>query len=144
MFTKPVSHYYISTDKKLIDFDKVYKFLKNESYWAADVTRERVAVSIENSICFGVYEKGTDRLAGFARVITDSATFAYLCDLFVLPEDRGNGLSKFLVKTIVTHKDFSSVRRILLATKDAQTLYSRFGFVDLDSGSRFMQLQKTK
>ena len=130
--------YYISTDQQLIDFDEVYAFLENESYWAKGITKERLHKAISNSFCFGVYKN--DKQAAFARVVTDKATFAYMCDVFVLQEHRGKSLSKWLIQTIRQHPDLQGIRRWSLATADAHGLYAQFGFVPLTQTDRWMEI----
>lgn len=134
----------ISTDKDLLDIDIIFNFLKNESYWAKDRPREIVEKSIENSLlCFGIYKENIDGTlvqVGFARVVTDLATFAYLCDVFVIPKFRGIGLSKWLMSIITNHPELQSVRRMLLVTFDAHTLYTKYGFKQIDMPGQFMQL----
>lgn len=118
--------YEISTDPARLDVDVIHGFLRT-AYWSPGVAREVVERSIANSIPFGLY--APDRAqAGFARVITDRATFAYLGDVFVLPEHRGRGLGVWLVETVLAHPDLQGLRRFHLATFDAHTLYERFGF----------------
>jgi GNAT superfamily N-acetyltransferase len=124
--------YAISDNPARLDLDLVYDFLSGESYWARGRSRERVERSVENSLAFGVYRDGAQ--VGFARVVTDYATFAWLADVFVLDAERGRGLGVWLVETILSHPDLREVRRWLLATRDAQELYRRFGFTEL-SGS---------
>src|ERR1700739_1664509 len=99
--------YAITNDKSLIDFDKVYHYLEHESYWAKGVTAERLKTAIENSMCFVILKQND--LAGFARVVTDKATFAYLCDVFVLEEHKRLGLSKWLMQTIMKHPDLQGL-----------------------------------
>jgi GNAT superfamily N-acetyltransferase len=130
--------YFISTDQQLIDFDEVYNFLENESYWSRGVTKERLRKAISNSFCFGIYKNG--KQAALARVITDKATFAYICDVFVLQEHRGKGLSKWLIQTIRQHQDLQGVRRWSLATADAHGLYAQYGFVPLTQTDRWMEI----
>lgn len=134
----------ISTDKSLLNLDVIYNFLHNESYWAKERPRNIIEKSIENSLlCFGIYKVYKDGLkeqVGFARVITDMATFAYLCDVFVLPKYRGLGLSKGLMEVITSHPDLKTVRRIMLVTFDAHTLYAKYGFQLIDTPQHFMQL----
>ena len=129
--------YTISTDKTLIDFEAVYQYLSEESYWATGIPAERLKKAISNSLCFGVYKNGVQ--AGFARVVTDQATFAYICDVFILPEYRGFGLSKWLMQTIAEHPDLQGLRRWSLATADAHGLYSQFGFTPLTKPDRWME-----
>ncbi|RYE19106.1 MAG: N-acetyltransferase, partial [Sphingobacteriaceae bacterium] len=111
----------ISTDKSLLDVDVIHHFLDNLSYWGKGVSRNSVATSIQNSLCFGIYQH--QKQVGFARVITDLATFAYLCDVFILPEYRKSGLSKWLLQTIRNHPNLQNLRRWILATADAHGLY---------------------
>jgi GNAT superfamily N-acetyltransferase len=131
------SDYIIDTDKARLDLSLIHQFLSQESYWAQNVPLDIVERSIENSLCFGVYQ-GNNQV-GFARVITDQATFAYLCDVFVLPEHRGKGLSKQLIGTISNWPSLQGLRRWVLATRDAHTLYEQFGFTALDKPEIFMQ-----
>ena len=126
----------ISTDKELLDTEMIYHYLSQESYWAKGVAEETVLTSINNSMCFGVYKDG--RQVGFARVVTDKAVFAYLCDVFILDELRGLGLSKWLLQTILAHGELQGLRRWLLATADAHGLYNQFGFIPLTSTERWM------
>lgn len=121
-------NFMVSTDKSKLDLFVIHAFL-TKSYWATNIPFEIVKKSIENSLCFGVYDNG--KQVGFARIISDYATFAYLADVFVLPENRGNGLSKFLMQTIKTHPELQNLRRWMLATKDAHKLYEKFGFTRL-------------
>ena len=121
--------YAISDEPARLDMDVIYDFLNESSYWARGRSRERVERSVAHSLPFGVYRGG--RQVGFARVVTDYATFAWLADVFVLDSERGRGVGKWLVETVVSHPDLRGVRRWLLATRDAQELYRRFGFGDL-------------
>lgn len=130
--------YTISTDKSLIDFDAVYNYLDKESYWSKDIPAERLKRAIENSLCFGIYKGG--KQAGFARVVTDKATFAYICDVFVLADHRRLGLSKWLMQTIVQHQDLQGLRRWSLATADAHKLYSQFGFTPISKPEGWMEI----
>jgi GNAT superfamily N-acetyltransferase len=128
--------YVISTDKSKIDVEAVHDFLCNRSYWAKGRSLERVKKSIDNSICFGMYDAGENML-GFARVVSDKVVFAYLMDLFIYEEYRGKGLGTKLVKHIVEYPDFQ-VRLWFLGTKDAHGLYEKFGFSGLDHPERYM------
>ena len=116
----------ITTDIARMDVAAIHAYLCNESYWAAGIPLETVRRSMENSLCFGILD-GT-RQAAFARVVTDRATFAYLCDVYVETEYRGRGLGKRLVAAIDAHPDLQGLRRWNLVTRDAHTLYERFGF----------------
>jgi GNAT superfamily N-acetyltransferase len=129
--------YRISTDPSELDLGVIHGYLK-ESYWAAGVPEEVVRRSIENSLCFGVYRDGEQ--VGFARVITDRATFAYLADVFVLEEHRGRELGKWLVEVILSHPDLQGLRRWMLATRDAHDLYRRYGFAGLGRPEIFMEI----
>ncbi len=127
----------ISTDKSRLDVAAIHDFLANSSYWARNVPLATVLKSIENSLCFGVYEG--DRQVGFARVITDYAVFAYLADVFILEAYRGRGLAKRLMACIVSHPELQNLRRWMLATKDAHGLYAQYGFNPLSKPERFME-----
>ena len=128
----------ISTDIERLDIDLVQKFLSNESYWARNRTLEQTRTAIENSICFGVYQG--DRQIGFARVVSDMATFAYLGDVFILDEFRGRGLGKMLMKAVLEYPELQGLRRWVLATRDAHGLYEQFGFAALKFPERWMEL----
>jgi GNAT superfamily N-acetyltransferase len=122
--------YSISTERERLDLDIVHKFLSEEAYWSPGVPRDVVEHSIENSLCFGLYH-GAQQV-GFARVVTDRATTAYLADVFVLSEHRGRGLGVWLVETVFSHPDLQGLRRFLLGTADAHALYERYGFRPAD------------
>ena len=128
--------YQISTDTARVDLSVVHGFL-NSSYWAEGIPLEVVSRSLEHSLCFGLYEG--DAQVGFARVVTDRATFAYLCDVFVVDSHRGGGLGKWLMETVVAHPDLQGLRRWLLATRDAHDLYRHLGFTDLTRPGIFME-----
>ncbi|HTP59923.1 MAG TPA: GNAT family N-acetyltransferase, partial [Spirochaetia bacterium] len=116
--------YSISTDPRRLDLDFIHHFLSTKSYWAQGRPRETVALSMENSICFGLYAPD-GRQAGFARVVTDRATFAWVCDVFVDEAHRGKGLGKRLVRAVVTHPELEAVKWLVLGTRDAHGLYRR-------------------
>ncbi|HEU5414780.1 MAG TPA: GNAT family N-acetyltransferase [Candidatus Angelobacter sp.] len=126
----------ISTDPARIDLVAVHAFLTN-SYWAAGIPLETVERSIRNSLCFGIYQRNCQ--VGFARVITDCATFAYLGDVFLLQEHRGQGLSKWMMECIMAHPELQGLRRWSLLTRDAHGLYRQFGFTELKSPQRWME-----
>jgi len=128
--------YLVSTDKSKIDVETVHHFLSH-SYWAENIPLDIVRKSIENSLCFGIYHQ--KKLVGFARAISDFATFAYLADVFILPEERGKGLSKWLIGIILEHPQLHGLRRFTLATRDAHSLYAQFGFSLFDKPERWMQ-----
>jgi GNAT superfamily N-acetyltransferase len=129
--------YSISTDRARLDLDLIHHYLSNESYWATGRSREVVVRAIENSLPFGIYRD--QELVGFARIVTDYATFAWVADVFVLPEHRGRGLSKWLMEVIIAHPDLQGFRRWVLSTKDAHGLYERFGFIPLHRPERWME-----
>jgi GNAT superfamily N-acetyltransferase len=129
--------YLISTDKSRLDLGVVHDFLST-SYWAVGVPLEVVERSIENSLVFGVY--GGEEQVGFARVVTDYATFAYLADVFVLESHRGRGLGKWLIEAVVSHPDLRGLRRWMLATGDAHELYRKYGFAGLGRPEIFMEI----
>jgi GNAT superfamily N-acetyltransferase len=131
--------YEISTDPARVDVGTVHEFLTN-SYWAKGIPLETVQRSIESSISFGVY-RGQQQV-GFARIISDLATFAYLADVFILPSFRGRRLSRWLMECIVSHPDLQGLRRWMLATKDAHGLYARFGFTPIKTPDSWMEIHR--
>jgi N-acetylglutamate synthase-like GNAT family acetyltransferase len=134
---QPPDGYEISTDRGRLDIEVICGFLRS-SYWAQGIPRSVVEKSIRNSLCFGVY-CGPQQV-GFARVVSDFATIAYIADVFVVPAHRGRGLAKWLTNTIVEHPELQGLRRILLATQDAHGLYAQFGFLPLSNPERFMSI----
>lgn len=134
--------YSITTDKDKMSIDAIHEYL-SRSYWAENVPKNVIAKAVENSLCFAVIahdEEGNESQVGFARLITDMATFAYLADVYVLEEHRGNGLSKMMMEQIVKHPQLQGLRRIMLATRDAHGLYEKYGFTPLTDQTMFMQL----
>jgi len=127
----------ITTDRSRMNLDVIHGYL-TQSYWAAGITREIVERSLDGSLCFALLARGEQ--IGFARAITDAATFAYLSDVFVLPEARGQGLGKWLIEVLLTHPVMAGLRRFVLVTQDAQTLYAQFGFRPLAHPERFMEI----
>ena len=127
----------ISTEKEKLDIDVIHSFLTG-TYWAEGISKDIIRRSIEGSLCFGVFEN--DKQVGFARMITDKATFAYLADVFIIEEYRGRGLSKWLMEVIMSHPDLQGLRRMILATRDAHGLYKQFGFTPLNNVDRWMQI----
>jgi GNAT superfamily N-acetyltransferase len=132
-----IEEFEIDTDKSRLDVDVIHRFLSDESYWAQSRTLEQTKTAIENSLCFAVYHD--DRQIGFARVVSDFATFAYIGDVFILNGFRGRGLSKRLMETIVAHPNLQGLRRWLLATRDAHGLYEQFEFSSLKFPDRWME-----
>jgi GNAT superfamily N-acetyltransferase len=128
----------ISTDRARLDLNVIHGFLTN-SYWAKAIPRETVARSIEHSLCFGVYD-GSGKQVGFARVISDLATYAYVADVFVLESHRGRGLGKALMETIVRHPELLGLRRWNLSTVDAHKLYAQVGFTAPKWPERYMEI----
>jgi GNAT superfamily N-acetyltransferase len=129
--------YFISTDATRLDLAVIHDFLST-SYWAAGVPEDVVRRSVENSLVFGVY-RGEEQV-GFARVVTDYATFAYLADVFVLEAHRGRGLGKWLIEIVLSHPDLRGLRRWMLATGDAHELYRKYGFAELARAETFMEI----
>jgi GNAT superfamily N-acetyltransferase len=149
----------ISTDPKLLDFELIYNFLTT-CYWAQGIPRDVVARSLEHALCFGIYDESGAKspllaksarngapqvrapLVGFARVISDFTTIAYLGDVFVLESHRGRGLSKWMMQCILEHPALQNLRRWILLTRDAHELYRKFGFTALKSPDRYMELHR--
>lgn len=127
----------VSTDPALLDVDAVHAFLTT-SYWAEGIPRDIVERSLRDSLCFGLYQGS--RQVGLARVITDRATFAYLCDVYVLPEMRGRGLGTWLMACVMAHPDLQGLRRFHLVTRDAHELYRPLGFTEIQSPERHMEI----
>lgn len=136
---KLTGEYLFSTDKRKLEINYIHQYLSVESYWAKNIPIEIVKKAIDNSLCFGIYFK--DKQVGFARVITDHATFGYLADVFIDKDYRGKGLSKELMKFIMEHHSVKSFRRFMLATLDAHSLYAQFGFTALKEPNRFMEIK---
>jgi GNAT superfamily N-acetyltransferase len=127
----------ISTDQRRLDTSLIYEFLSNSSYWATGRSREVVERSIANSLNFGVFKDNEQ--VGFARVVTDYATFAWLADVFIIDAYRSRGLGLWLIEVITSHPSLQGFRRWLLATRDAHELYRRFGFNELKEPNRWME-----
>ena len=135
-------NFVITTDPARLDLDMIYEFLTN-CYWAKGIPREVVALSIEHSLCFGIYD-GSGAQVGFARVISDFATIAYLGDVFVLESHRGHGLGKWMMECIMQHPALQNLRRWILLTRDAHGLYRQFGFTPIAAPDRYMELHNPK
>lgn len=133
------NEYDVSADKQRLDIATIHEYLA-QSYWSPGIPRAVIERAIEGSLCFGVFLQG--RQVGFARVVTDKATFAYLADVFILESHRGKGLSKRLMQFIFAHPDLQGLRRLMLATKDAHGLYEKFGFKELSHPAHFMELHR--
>jgi len=132
--------YSISHDPARLDLGRVHAFLAQESYWAKDIPRALVEKTVQHSMTWGIYHESGQ--VGFARVITDRATFAYLCDVFIDASHRGIGLSKALVAEIMAHPDLQGLRRWMLVTADAHTLYEQFGFTAPPYPERYMEIHR--
>ena len=129
--------YEISDAPARLDLDVIHGFL-TAAYWSPGISRDVVARAIDNSLCFGLYRDGAQ--VGFARFVTDRATFAYLADVFVLPEHRRRGLASWMVRTALSHPALAGLRRLLLATRNQHELYARLGFAPLAGPERFMEI----
>jgi GNAT superfamily N-acetyltransferase len=127
----------VTTDRSRLDLDVIHGFL-TMSYWARGVSRDVVARSIEHSLCFGAFDGG--RQVGFARVVSDRATFAYICDVFALESHRGRGVGKSLMAAIMSHPELQGLRRWTLFTRDAHGLYRQFGFGAAGQPERLMEV----
>jgi len=128
-------NYSISTDKSKLDISVIHGFL-SKSYWAEEIPVEIVKSAIQNSLCFGLYNAGTQ--VGFARVISDYTTFGYLADVFIIESERGKGLSKWLMECILAHPQLQGLRNFCLMTQDAHSLYERYGFKNIPKPENFM------
>lgn len=130
--------YLLSDDPSRLDTEVIHGYLSRESYWASNVSRETVERSLQNSLCIGVYAKA-DEQVGLARVVTDYATYGWVCDVFILDAHRGHGLGKALVQAVLSHPRLQTLRRFSLATQDAHGLYAQFGFTPLADPKRHME-----
>lgn len=131
----------VSTDKAKLNIGVIHDFISKEAYWAQGREISMVQKTIDNSLCFGIYEK--ENQVGFARVVTDYATFAWLCDVFIVSSHRGRGLSKMLIENIVAHPELHGLKNFLLATRDAHELYRRYGgFENLEIPQKWMARRK--
>ena len=133
------SAYEISTDSSRLDFAAIHAYL-TRSYWSPGIPLATVEKAAGNSLCFGVYEKATGAQVGFARVVTDHATFAYLCDVYVLEQHQGHGLGKRMMRELMAHPALSGARRVMLATRDAHGLYAGFGFLEAGAAKNLMEI----
>lgn len=129
----------ISTDKAKLDIDAIHRFLSKEAYWSLNIPKETVTLAIEHSLCFGVYKLDGVQI-GFARIISDFATIAYLGDVYILEAYRQKGLSKWLMETIMTYPGLQGLRRWILLTADAHELYRQFGWAAIADTTKWMEL----
>ena len=134
--------YRISTETQLLDIEMIHDFLSTKAYWSLKIPKETVIRSIEHSLCFGVYKDSEQ--VGFARVISDYSTIAYLGDVFILESHRGKGLSKLLMKAIMDHIKLQGLRRWILLTGDAHGLYKKFGWKELADSTKWLELHDSK
>jgi GNAT superfamily N-acetyltransferase len=132
--------YTVSDERSRLDRARVLRFIGEESYWAAGIPPSVMDKAIDHSLCFGVYHG--DAQVGFARVVTDRATFGYLCDVFIETAHRGAGLGKWLVACVVAHPDLQGLRRLSLMTRDAHTLYERNGFRPMPDPARYLEIHR--
>jgi GNAT superfamily N-acetyltransferase len=128
----------ISTDKTKLRLDSIHEFLSTKAYWCLNIPKEKVQTAIQNSLCFGVYQG--EKQIGFARIISDFSTIAYLGEVYILEEYRGNALSKWLMETIMSYPDLQGMRRWILLTGDAHGLYRQFGWTDIADPTVWMEL----
>ena len=131
--------YEISSEQGRLDIDAIHAYL-TRSYWSPGIPRDIVERAARNSLCFGVYLRATGAQVAFTRVVTDYATFAYLCDVYVLEEHQGHGLGKAMMRAAVAHPALSGARRVMLATRDAHGLYRQYGFVDVIRNTNLMDI----
>lgn len=136
-----MSNLHITTDKEKLDVTMIHRFLTNEAYWCKGISREKVAAAIDNSLNFGIYQDGEQ--VGYARIISDFTTIAYLGDVFIVKEHRGKGLSKLLLTEIMHHPTLQGLRRWILLTGDAHGLYRQFGWKDIADPAKWMELHDT-
>jgi len=132
--------YEVSDDQRRLDLGAVHRFISKQSYWAEGISQALLARAVAHSLCFGLY-RGAEQ-AGFARVVTDRATYGYLCDVYVEPAHRGKGLGKWLVDCVLKHPDLQGLRRIALMTRDAHDLYRPFGFRAMPEATRYLEIHR--
>jgi GNAT superfamily N-acetyltransferase len=137
------NNFVISTDKSILQIHRIHRFLSEEAYWCLGIPEKVVRKAIDGSLCFGLYDDSKENKpqVGFARIVTDQATFAWVCDVYIENEYRGQGLSKWLVECFLKHPELQSLRRICLATKDAHTLYEKFGFEVTQTPANWLEIK---
>jgi GNAT superfamily N-acetyltransferase len=138
IFELPHGDYLLSDDPSRLDLDVIHGYLARESYWAGDIPRDIVERAVRNSLCIGAYASAGFQV-GLARLVTDYATYAWLCDVFVVESHRRHGLGKALIQAVVAHPRLQNLRRIALATRDAHGLYAQFGFTPLATPQTHME-----
>jgi len=135
-----VTSYRVATELVDRDRDRVYRFLSEDAYWSQGLPRDVFDRAVDNSLSFAAYDG--DELVGYARVVTDRSTYAWLCDVFVLPAHRSRGVSKLLMTTVMAHPELQGLRNFVLATRDAHGLYAKYGFTPLQQPERWMAIRK--
>jgi GNAT superfamily N-acetyltransferase len=135
----PIAGFSLSNDRARLPDEDIHRWLSRESYWSADIPFETLKHALDHSLPFAIYEDASGGLAAFGRVISDHATFAYVGDVFVLPEFRGRGLSKWLMEAMADHPDLQGLRRWVLLTRDGHGLYAKTGYTPLEAPERWME-----
>jgi GNAT superfamily N-acetyltransferase len=137
-------YYLVSTDPVLLQIRRIHRFLSTKAYWCLGIPLAVVETAKNNSLCFGIYDQGGAEKPqiGYARVITDKATFGWICDVYIEEEHRGRGLSKWLMECVLNHPDLKNLRRVGLSTKSAHSLYEKFGFAVTQSPQNIMEIKK--
>jgi GNAT superfamily N-acetyltransferase len=135
------NNFSISTDKNKLQIERIHRFLSREAYWSMDIPVSVIEKGIANSICYGVYDNKTGQQIGFARIVTDTATFAWFSDVYIEKEFRGQGLSVWLVECMMENPDIQNLRRVCLATRDAHKLYEKFGFELTKTPTYWMEIK---
>ena len=135
--------YTLSTDKSRLQLSRIHQFLSKQAYWCLEIPEVIVKKAIDGSLCFGLYAKNNNEYVqiGFTRIVSDGATFVWICDLYIEKEHRGKGLSKWMMECVMSHPALKNLRRICLATKDVQSLYSKFGFEITQSPQMWMEIK---
>jgi GNAT superfamily N-acetyltransferase len=134
--------YLISTDKSLLQVSRIHSFLSTKAYWCLDIPKSLVEKSISGSLCFGLFDTSkANQQIGYARIVSDGASFAWLCDVYIEEEYRGKGLSKWLMGSVMAHPELKNLRRICLATKDAHELYKKYGFKVTETPQNWMEIK---
>jgi GNAT superfamily N-acetyltransferase len=134
--------YFVSDRRELLQLSRVHAFLSSKAYWCLGIPLETVERACAHSLCFGVYVDGSNEQVGFARVVTDEATFAWICDVYIEETARGRGLSKKLMQAVMSHPKLQGLRRICLGTHDAHELYKQFGFYVTKSPQNWMEIKE--
>ncbi len=139
-----ISQFSVSHEKSRLQLDRIHDFLSNQAYWCLGIPKAVVEQALKHSLCFGLYENKLGIQIGFARVVTDQATFAWLCDIYVEREFRGKGLSKMLMSEMMKHPSLKKLRRMCLTTKDGHFLYEKFGFEITKTPNYWMEIKNNE